>query len=144
MKPQSYKNHIRFYAPHHFVYYPLLSILLVTSIYIGREAKDPLIWTFFSIVFLILILLSFLLRQHYALTLQDRIVNLEVSFRYFSLTGKRLEDLQPPLRDKQIFALRFASDAEFLVLLEKTKSENWSGTKIKKEIQNWKSDNQRV
>nr|WP_255416485.1 MULTISPECIES: DUF6526 family protein [unclassified Flavobacterium] len=33
-----------------------------------------------------------MLRQHYALILQNRIVYLELRYRYFSLTGKTLED----------------------------------------------------
>ena len=84
-----------------------------------------------------------MMRQHYALTLQNRIIRLEVAYRYFTLTGKRLEE-QNLLSDSQLFALRFASDEEFVALVEKAHNEQMSGLKIKKSIQNWKADNHRV
>ena len=34
-----------------------------------------------------------MLRQHYALTLQNRIIRLELRYRYFTLTGKRFEEI---------------------------------------------------
>lgn len=85
-----------------------------------------------------------MLRQHYALTLQDRIIKLEIRYRYFSLTGERLELLEEKLSDSQLFALRFAPDEELPNLVNKAISENLSGTQIKKSIQNWRADNQRV
>lgn len=144
MQPQSYENHIRFYPPHHFVFYPVLSILLGLCIYFTSTASDPMPYILMSILFACLIWLSFMMRQHYALTLQNRIIRLEISYRYFTLTGKRIEVIEDELRDSQLFALRFASDEEFLSLLERALKEKISGTKIKKAIRNWKPDHQRV
>ncbi len=144
MKPQSYDNYIRFYTPHHFIFYPVLALLLGTCCYFIWTASDPLPYVFISIIFAALIWLSYMMRQHYALTLQDRIVRLEMRYRYFTLTGKRLEDIEVQLRDSQLFALRFAPDEEFLPLLERALEEKLSGTKIKKAIVNWKADNHRV
>lgn len=144
MTTQSYKNHIRYYPPHHFVYYPLIMAFLAFSMYFSFTTEDKLIWTFISGIFIILFCLAFMLRQHYALTLQNRIVRLELRYRYFSITGKRLEDFEHQLNDDQLFALRFAPDEELPALVQRTLNENLSGTAIKKAIVHWKGDYDRV
>ena len=144
METQSYKNHIRYYPPHHFVYYPIIMTFLSFSIYFSCTTEDSLIWSFISGIFVVLFCLAFMLRQHYALTLQNRIVRLELRYRYFSITGKRLEDFEHRLNDDQLFALRFASDDEFPELTQKAMNENLSGKEIKKVIQHWKGDYERV
>ena len=145
METQNYKNHIRFYPPHHFVFYPVMLILLGTSIYfIIADENLRTIWIFISILILAIILISFMLRQHYALTLQDRIVRLEIRYRYFTITGERLELLENKISDSQLFALRFAPDEELPSLVNKAILENLSSTQVKKSIQNWRADNHRV
>ena len=118
--------------------------LLFFSIYFIFTTEDSLIWVFISAVFVVLFCLAFMLRQHYALTLQNRIVRLELRYRYFSITGKRLEDFEHQLNDDQLFALRFAPDNELLALIKKAMNENLSGTAIKKAINHWKGDYERV
>ena len=144
METQSYKNHIRYYPPHHFIYYPIIMALLSLSIYFSFTTKDQLIWIFISGIFLVLFFLAFMLRQHYALTLQNRIVRLELRYRYFSFTGKRLEDVEHQLNDDQLFALRFAPDNELETLIERILNESLTGKDIKKAIINWKGDYNRV
>jgi len=144
MEKQSFKNHIRYYTPHHFVYYPVILTFLAFSVYFIFKAEDKLIWTFISAIFIVLFCLAFMLRQHYALTLQNRMVRLELRYRYFSLTGKRLEDFENQLKEDQLFALRFAPDEELIELIERTLLENLSGTEIKKAIIHWKGDYERV
>ncbi|WP_149206737.1 DUF6526 family protein [Flavobacterium johnsoniae] len=144
MKIQTYYNHIRFYTPHHFVYYPVLTLFLASSVYFAFTTKDYLIWTFITVVFVFLFCLAFMLRQHYALILQNRIVRLEMRYRYFTLTGKRLEEFEHKLTDDQIFALRFAPDDEFLPLLEDALKNNLTGDAIKKAIVHWRADYNRV
>ncbi len=144
MKPQSYLNHIRFYSPHHFVYYPVLILFLVTSIYFAITSANQLLWAFIAVLFVFLFCLAFMLRQHYALILQNRIVKLELRYRYFVLTGNRLETIEYKFTDDQLYALRFASDAEFLPLMDRALKENLSGDDIKKAIVYWKGDYCRV
>lgn len=144
MEKQSFKNHIRYYPSHHFVYYPVVLTFLAFSVYFIFATNEKLIWTFISAIFVVLFCLAFMLRQHYALTLQNRIVRLELRYRYFSLTGKRLEDFEHQLNDNQIFALRFAPDDELEDLITKTLSESLSDIEIKKAIKHWKGDYSRV
>lgn len=144
MKIQTYSNHIRFYSWHHFVYYPILLAFLAGSIYFACHTEDTLIWTFISVCFVFLFCLAFMLRQHYALILQNRIVRLELRYRYFTLTGKRLEEFEYKLTDDQIFALRFAPDNELIDLIEAAVTKNLTGNTIKKAIKHWKGDYHRV
>lgn len=144
MKIQTYYNHVRYYKPHHFIYYPVLTLFLAASIYFAFTTKDSLIWSFISVCFIFLFCLAFMLRQHYALILQNRIVRLELRYRYFTLTGKRFEELEYKLTDDQIFALRFAPDNELLPLIDDALKNNLSGDAIKKAIVHWKADYNRV
>ena len=145
MKPQSYKNHIRFYTPHHFVFYPLTIILLgISTYFIFCCEEQRAIWIFISILILLIAWVAYMLRQHYALTLQDRIIRLELRYRYFTITGERLELLEDKLSDSQFFALRFAPDEELPSLVKRAISEGLSGNAIKRSIINWKSDHNRV
>jgi hypothetical protein len=60
------------------------------------------------------------------------------------LTGNRLETIEYKFTDDQLYALRFASDAEFLPLMDRALKENLSGDDIKKAIVYWKGDYCRV
>ena len=144
MKTQSYKNHIRFYPPHHFIYYPIIMVFLSFSIYFAFSTEDVIVWSFLSAIFVVLFCLAFMLRQHYALTLQNRIVRLELRYRYLATTGERFEKFEEQLNDSQFFALRFAPDEELQNLVERALHENLTGKDIKKAIVNWKADHERV
>lgn len=145
MSSQSYKNHIRFYTPHHFVFYPICIVLIVLGFRMGSQNPElKYIWWFLSTLTILITWLSFMLRQHYALTLQNRIIRLELSHRYFVLTGKDFSNVQQNLNDGQLFALRFASDEEFISLIERVMIEKQSPSEIKQEIKKWKPDNYRV
>ena len=145
MKKQSYKNHIRWYAPHHFVFYPVMLILIITAAYFAScDDGNRLIWLFIAASFLAITLLSFMLRQHYALTLQNRIVLLELRYRFFATTGERLEMYEGMLSEGQLFAMRFAQDDQLLTLIKKAINEELSPSAIKRSIENWKADHRRV
>jgi hypothetical protein len=124
-------------------------ILLVLSLFeFWDNAVDErgvsLIWLMVSAVIISIIILSFMLRQHYALGLQDRLIINEFKFRYFALTGKRLETLSYQFSDAQIFALRFSEDEDLIELINKTIENDWSSSEIKQNIKNWKADNKRI
>jgi hypothetical protein len=77
----------------------------------------------------------------FALKAQDRAIRAEESLRYYVMTG----NLFPAtLKIQQIIALRFASDAEFVALVDRAAKENLSSKEIKLAIQNWKADWYRV
>lgn len=145
MKKQDYQHHIRYYAPHHFVFYPLLAILLAGSIYgimqfEGRRAE----WIFFAIVLFMIGWLSFMLRQHYALVVQNRVVRLEMRLRWYELTGQRFDEIESKLSFSQLAALRFASDKELSALISRTLAEGLDARTIKRSIRDWVPDTMRV
>ena len=146
---QNLKNHRKFYPLHHFIFYPVTLALLVFSVVklwnnINVNSEFVTIWAVISAIIVLIIVLSLMLRQHYALGLQDRIIVNEFKLRYYTLTGNRLENSTQHFSDAQIFALRFAADDELMDLMHQTVQNNWSPSKIKRNIKNWKADNSRV
>lgn len=144
MAEQSYKNHIRFYTPHHFVFYPAMLVFIIASAYFAWTEDNYVVWSFIAAAFLAITMLSFMMRQHYALTLQNRVVLLELRYRFFATTGERLEMYEGMLSEGQLFALRFAQDDQLLFLIKKAINEELSADAIKKSIENWKPDHSRV
>ncbi|RYF92156.1 MAG: hypothetical protein EOO02_25165 [Chitinophagaceae bacterium] len=147
MKNQDSGNHVKYYPLHHFIFYPAATILLVISIrsaFSAGDEQEAFKWWVISAGIFLISWLSFMMRQHYALILQDRVVRMEMRFRYFALTGKRLESFESVLGFARIAALRFASDEELPSLLEKTIAENLGPSEIKKLIRSWTPDHMRV
>lgn len=149
MSSQNLKNYKKYYPLHHFIFYPISIVLLVISLFqvfinIDHNSGFVRVWSAISAVVILMIVLSFMLRQHYALGLQDRIIINEFKFRYFTLTGTRLESLPYQFSDSQIFALRFSEDEDLIELMSKASENDWSASKIKENIKNWKADNKRI
>lgn len=145
MEKQNYQNHVRYYPPHHFVFYPVALTGLIFSItFAFRRPGAMAEWLFVAWLFIMVTWVAFMLRQHYALMNQDRIVRLEVRFRYFVLTGQRFELLERNLSLGQILALRFASDGELPELVKRAIAEQLSPDQIKKEVKEWLPDHMRV
>jgi hypothetical protein len=145
MKTQNYKNHRKYYPPHHFIYLPLLFILEIFGIYKAfSDENNKLTWILFSVIIFLIFYLANMVRQHYALGNQNRIIRLEFKQRYFEIFGKRSDEAAEKLNFGQIAALRFAYDEEFKELLYKALHENISGDEIKKSIKNWRADNHRI
>jgi hypothetical protein len=145
MQQQNYKKHVRYYIPHHFIFYPVVFLLMGLCIYFSTKHEDQkLIWIALSVLLFLIAWLSYMLRQHYALMNQDRIVRLELRFRYYLLTKKRLEDFEYKLSLKQLLALRFASDEELPDLIKESAECNLSPKEIKQAIKKWTPDYMRV
>ncbi|MDQ1161326.1 hypothetical protein QE422_001694 [Chryseobacterium sp. SORGH_AS 447] len=145
MESQNYKNHRKFYPPHHFIYLPLVMVLEVFGIYkIFNDEPRQLIWILFSIVIFLILYLAIMVRQHYALGLQDRMVRLEFKQRYFEIFQLRSDEVENKLKFDQIAALRFTYDDEFKELLYKALHENITGDEIKRSINKWRPDRHRI
>jgi len=85
-----------------------------------------------------------MLRQHYALTLQDRLARLEVRQRYFEVSGQRFAELEKALTLKQILTLRLAGDQELAALAQATAKENLDPKAILARINDYQFDAMRV
>jgi len=145
MRRQTFANHVRYYGPHHFVFYPLLLAATTASIYAYQHAANQKhLWLAVTVMLIFIGWSSFMMRQHYALGNQNRIVRLELRFRYYLLTGTRLEPLEADLSFSQMAALRFASDSELPGLVDRAIQEKLSSHQIKKLIIHWLPDTMRV
>lgn len=145
MNTQNYKNHRKFYPPHHFVLLPLLLILQIVGLYKSfSDDANQLPWILFSVVIFLILYVSIMLRQHYALGNQDRILRLEFKQRYFEIFGERSDEVEEKLEFSQLAALRFAYDEQFKILLNKALTQNLSGDDIKKSIDEWRPDHHRI
>lgn len=142
MKKQNYSNHTQLVPIYHFGIFFLLVVVLIGSVYylFTNDESNQVFPILFVILNVNLILITFFSRV-FALRAQDRAIRAEENLRYFILTGKRLSD---KISIRQIIALRFASDAEFIPLIEKTIHENLTPKQIKQEIKDWRGDYHRV
>ena len=145
MSEQNYKNHIRFYIPHHFIFLPLMAIMMIWGLVNAFIYDDKkLEWLLFSLLSFTILYLALMLRQHYALNNQNRIVILEFRLRHFELFGVSAKKVESQLTFDQLAALRFADDNEYRELLELALRDHITGDDIKKRIKNWQADNMRV
>ncbi|WP_228412702.1 DUF6526 family protein [Chryseobacterium sp. SC28] len=148
MNQQNFKNHRKYYPLHHFIFFPVSLVMLgfaISRIWKYSSNGDlAWIWIAISALILLIIVLAVMLRQHYALGLQDRIIINEFKLRYYFLTGATLESLPYQFSKSQIFALRFAEDEELIDLMNKTIENDWPAQTIKQNIKHWKADYSRV
>ena len=143
------KNTPMYYPWHHFVLLPLA--LLVAGYAVLRYTKvtgddDQTARLWFTVAALAVIGLGVLvmLRQHYALQLQDRICRLEVRQRYFEVSGQRFAPLEKQLSLAQILSLRLAGDAELPALAQAAATEKLSPQAIQDRITDFQPDAMRV
>ena len=79
--------------------------------------------------------------RRYTTKLQDRIIKLEMRMRTASLlTPEQQQRLFGQLNNKQIAALRFASDAELPALAERAVRDKLPPKDIKRAVQTWAPD----
>ena len=141
---QNFKNHRQFVPGFHIVTFILiLTGLIGSSILLWHTMSDGshhFLAALTTLVFIIFIFIAWYLRA-FALKAQDRAIRAEENFRHFILTGKPLDSR---LHLGQIIALRFASDAEYLSLIDSAINEQLKADDIKKAIVNWRPDYHRA
>ncbi|WP_456279040.1 DUF6526 family protein [Bacillus sp. AK128] len=136
---QNYNKHAMIDPLFHYVLAPLALLTVILGIIqIGSGFSITNLLLLIGPVLFLLIIAKLRL---YALKLQDRLIRSEENFRYFVLTGNRLD---PQISMKQLIALRFASDDEFPRLAEKAVSESLTPKQIKQLVENWRADYHRV
>lgn len=145
MKKQQYSNHKKYYIPHHFIFLPMMTAFIVTGISKAySDDNNAIAWLLFSVLSFAILYLAIMLRQHYALGNQDRIVRQEFRLRYFEVFGRSSASAEKQLSFSQVAALRFAGDEEFEDLLQRAMTEKLSGDHIKRAIKNWRADEMRL
>ncbi|MGH9710747.1 MAG: DUF6526 family protein [Candidatus Acidiferrales bacterium] len=144
MKEQSFANHTRIVPAFHMVALPILLLNFVYSIYM-------LVHTWFSfgalvsLLVAVALLLVALYARMFALTLQDRVIRLEMRLRLEKLLPADIKPRIHELAVGQLIALRFASDAELPDLARHVLDERVKDKKaIKQRIKTWKADHLRA
>ena len=143
MEKQSYAAHTKIVP----MFRAILGILLLTffgSLYnlyqsVGDHSRLYNASLITVLSFAMLVLLYYC--RSFPLKAQDRAIRAEENLRHFVLTGKPLD---PRLTIKQIIGLRFASDDEFIELARKAASEGLSQDTIKRAVNNWRADHDRL
>jgi uncharacterized membrane protein YciS (DUF1049 family) len=136
---QSFENHAKIVPVFHLFVMPMFVFNVVWSI-------DRCVRFFsFNSVVAVLLALAFLLGALYArmfaLTVQDRVIRLEMRMRMLQVLPVELRGRIPEFTVSQLVALRFAGDAELPGLARKVLDEKLTDRKaIKKMIQKWEPD----
>src|SRR6478735_1876531 len=116
MPTQNYSNHRQFVPIFHYTLIPVLFLTLIGSIVNLAESwgnHDRLYNAALLVVLTLALAVMSVVARVFALKAQDRAIRAEENLRYFAATGKLLD---ARLRTKQIVALRFAGDDEFVDL----------------------------
>lgn len=136
---QNFGNHARFYAPFHFFVAPVLLLNVVWSI-VRLVRAFSLEGIVALLVAVALFALAFTARVM-ALTVQDRVIRLEMRLRMQELLAPELRARIPEFTVDQLVSLRFASDAELPDLARKVLEEKLTDRKaVKKLIREWQPD----
>jgi hypothetical protein len=140
---QNFENHARTVPAFHFVAMPILVANVVWSIYRLMRAFS-LETCFAAAVALALVLAAFYGRM-FALTVQDRVIRLEMALRLEKLLPPEIRARIGELTVSQFVSLRFASDAELAGLTRKVLDEKLNDRKaIKRMIKDWRADELRA
>ncbi len=144
MTTQNYANHRQLVPMFHVVLFGVLVLTLIGSVVNLVQSLGDHQRLYSASLILVLTastLVLFFFTRVFALKAQDRAIRAEENLRHFVLTGKLLD---PRLNIRQIVALRFAPDEEFVSLAERAARENTPPDAIKQAIGNWKPDTYRV
>jgi len=110
-----------------------------------RVFRTPTYWTVVSLLVAIALVLLALTARMFALTVQDRVIRLEMRLRLQQVLPQELRPRIPEFTLNQLVSLRFASDEELPELARKVLDEKLNDRKaIKKLIRNWQPDYLRV
>ena len=136
---QSFENHNRLVPPYHMFAIPIFMINLIWRLVQLRYGIT------FASIMNVLLAIAFLILILYArmstLTVQDRVIRLEMRLRLERLLPPELRSRIPEFTTAQLISLRFAGDEELAALARQVLDEKLSDRKsIKRRIKNWQAD----
>ena len=140
---QNFRNHAKIVPVFHYVVLPIFAINLVWAIYRMVHAFSA------EAVFSFLMAIAFLLlafqARIFALTVQDRVIRLEMRLRLHQELPADLLPRIPEFSTGQLVALRFAGEAELPGLARRVLDEKINDrTAIKKIVRDWQPDTLRA
>lgn len=139
-KPQNLQNHTKIVPPFHLFVLPIFMINVVWSIVILVKAGITFA-TAFGVLLAVALLMLALFARLFALTVQDRVIRLEMRMRLAELLPADLKARIPEFTVAQLVSMRFASDAELPGIARKVLEEKMNDRKaIKQLVKNWQAD----
>ena len=138
-KMQSFENHARIVPGFHGFVFPVLGVNLIWSLVQLRHGITfaPLM----NVLLAAALVTLFFYARIFALTVQDRVIRLEMQLRLARLLPA---DMQPRIAEftvNQLVSLRFAGDEELPALARQVLQEKLGDRKaIKRRIKNWQGD----
>jgi hypothetical protein len=140
---QSFENHARYVPLYHFVALGILFLNVVWTGYLAITA--PSIATLVGLLLALALTIVAVYARTFALTVQDRLISLEMRLRLRELLPQDLRGRIDELTVAQLVALRFAGDDELSGLTRKVLDQGLTDkTTIKRMIRQWRPDHLRV
>jgi len=140
---QNFQNHTKLVPAFHFFVAPVLLINFIWSVV--RAIRHFSVWAAWSAIVALALVLLALTARMFALTVQDRVIRLEMRLRLQQLLPQDLRPRIPEFTVGQLVSLRFASDAELPALARKVLDEKMTDRKaIKQLVREWQPDLQRA
>src|SRR5262245_52821917 len=137
--PQSLKNHAKFVPPYHLFAFPIVFVNAVWQLV--RAFRSPSWDTAIAALLGAALVVMFFYARIFALTVQDRVIRLEMRLRLRELLPS---DLQPRIHELtrgQLVALRFAGDKELPAIVRRVLDERLADKRaIKALVQDWQAD----
>jgi hypothetical protein len=138
-KSQTFDNHVRVVPAYHMY---VFGVFLVNFVWRLVQLKDGV--TFASIMNVLLgaaFVLLFFYARTFPLTVQDRVIRLEMRLRLERLLPPDLRSRIPEFTVPQLVSMRFACDEELPALARQVLDEKLKDRKtIKRRIKSWQAD----
>ena len=136
---QSYANHRRYFPLYHFIAMPIVLVNVLVAV--GDVVEHPSLRAAWYLVLAIGIAAGFVACRASVLTVQDRLIGLEMRLRLAAVLPPELRHRIPELRIRHLVGLRFAGDAELPALVERCLAgELRTADQVKRQIREWRPD----
>lgn len=137
--PQNFANHRRFVPLYHFVIFGVFAINVLRALV--QLVRGPSLANAWDLLMSLAILGLFFFTRTFALTVQDRVIRLEMRLRLKKVLPPDLAARILELDPDQLIALRFASDPELPDLVREVLTNDIHDRDvIKKKIKDWQGD----
>ena len=143
-KEQSYANHAQIVPLYHYVTLGLLQLTFIgacVNLYQSWGDHQRLYSASLLVTLTFATMLVAFYARVFALKAQDRAIRAEEQLRHYVMTGALLD---PRLTVKQIVALRFASNEEFVALAKRAADQRLPPRDVKQAVTHWRADTDRV
>ncbi len=141
--PQTYQNHTRIVPAYHYVAFPLFGVNFFWALY---QVVVHFSWSnLVEFILAVALILLFFMARVMAITVQDRVIRMEMRLRMKELLPADLQARINEFSVRQLVALRFAGDDELPAIARTVLEQGLDDQKvIKRMVKNWQADYQRA